>query len=268
MVAGCRCIAGARCNLRCCSPCGGVVSPPPGGRGLGHASEWIGPPPIARRREDRLHGRGRASAPPLGNVASRIWYVNAHSMSRRRAHRPLTADRVAMECVAMRILVLTFYYPPDLGAGAPRIAGLVSALQDRLAPDSQLDVITTRPNRYASFVAEAAPYEERGGLSVRRIPLGRHKSGMIDQSFAFARFAQGAVAATRTRPYDIVVATSSRLMTAVLGAWIARKKAKLYLDIRDIFVDTIQDVIQGIVSRPIKHVSERLERFALGQAAK
>jgi glycosyltransferase involved in cell wall biosynthesis len=58
-------------------------------------------------------------------------------------------------------------------------------------------------------------------------------------------------------------------MTAVLGAWIARRqRAKLYLDIRDIFVDTIQDVIGGFKSRPIKLVSEVLERFALRQATK
>ena len=33
-------------------------------------------------------------------------------------------------------------------------------------------------------------------------------------------------------------------MTAALGAWIARRKrARLYLDIRDIFVDTIGDML-------------------------
>jgi len=169
----------------------------------------------------------------------------------------------------MRILVLSFYYPPDLGAGAPRTAGLVDALRQRMPSGSAIDVITTRPNRYASFVTEAASYEEQPGISIRRIPLGSHKSGMIDQSFAFASFARGANTATATAQYDIVVASSARLMTAVLGAWIARRqKAKLYLDIRDIFVDTIQDVIGGAKSRPIKLFSEVLERFAVRQAAK
>jgi len=149
------------------------------------------------------------------------------------------------------------------------MAGLVDALRERVPPESTIDVITTQPNRYASFVVEAASHEERAGVSIRRIALGRHKSGMIDQSLAFARFARGANAATVTQRYDLVVASSSRLMTAVLGAWIARQtKAKLYLDIRDIFVDTIQDVLGGIISRPVEYISQSLERFALRRAAK
>lgn len=44
----------------------------------------------------------------------------------------------------------------------------------------------------------------------------------------------------KKKDWDIVIATSSRLMTASLGAWIAKNKnARLYLDIQDLFVDTI-----------------------------
>ena len=67
--------------------------------------------------------------------------------------------------------------------------------------------------------------------------------------------------------YDIVFATSSRLMTAVLGAWIARRKrARLYLDIRDIFVDTIQDVAPRMVSLLGKPLFSAMERWAIQRA--
>jgi glycosyltransferase involved in cell wall biosynthesis len=135
-------------------------------------------------------------------------------------------------------------------------------------PGSQIDVITTLPNRYHSFTADAPETEDSPGVSIFRIALPRHKSGMIDQSRAFFAFTRGAIRRVGTRKYDIVFATSSRLMTAVLGAYIAgRADAKLYLDIRDIFVDTMKDVAPGL-SRLITPLTDRLERWAIGSASK
>ena len=169
----------------------------------------------------------------------------------------------------MRILVLSFYYRPDLSAASFRMTALVETLRDRMPPGSHIDVVTTLPNRYASFTAGAPRSEAYPGVSIRRIALGRHQSGMLDQSAAFFGFAREAMATVEARDYDLVFATSSRLMTAVLGAWIARrKKAKLYLDIRDIFADTIKDVLPAVVSAVAKHVSSALETFALRRADK
>ena len=56
-------------------------------------------------------------------------------------------------------------------------------------------------------------------------------------------------------------------MTAALGAWVARRKrAKLYLDIRDIFVDTIGEVLPPSVAWLVKPVFSATERFAVGAA--
>jgi glycosyltransferase involved in cell wall biosynthesis len=91
---------------------------------------------------------------------------------------------------------------------------------------------------------------------------------MIDQSRAFFEFSRSAIQKVGSKRYDIVYATSSRLMTAVLAAYIARRSgAKLYLDIRDIFVDTMKDVASGMAWF-ISPVSARLERWAIGRAAK
>jgi glycosyltransferase involved in cell wall biosynthesis len=169
----------------------------------------------------------------------------------------------------MRILVLTFFYRPDLSAGAFRAPPLVEALRALAPAGSQVDVVTSFPNRYHSFSAEAPETETVPGHTIVRIPLPAHRSGMRDQSRVFLAFARGAMRAVAGRDYDVVVATSGRLMTAVLGAWIAwRKRARLYLDIRDIFVETISDVLPGVAGMVVKPVFSLLECWTVRRADK
>lgn len=169
----------------------------------------------------------------------------------------------------MNILVLSFYFEPDLSACSFRSTALVKALRSTAPAGSQIDVITTLPNRYHSFPVGAAELEQDAAVSIYRIALPPHKSGLMDQSTAFLAFFRGATRKAAARDYDVVVATSSRLMTAVLGACIARRQhAKLYLDIRDIFVDTIQDVLPRNVSWAAKSAFARLEAWALNRADK
>ena len=67
--------------------------------------------------------------------------------------------------------------------------------------------------------------------------------------------------------YDVVYATSSRLFTAFLGAIIANKKClPLYLDIRDIFVDTIKDVLLPSVALLVKPVLLAVEQYTFRSA--
>ncbi|MFD2189608.1 glycosyltransferase family 4 protein [Pistricoccus aurantiacus] len=141
-----------------------------------------------------------------------------------------------------RLLFLTFYYPPDLGAGSFRSHALVQALLDRLPANAHLKVLTTAPNRYAGFSTQAPEIEKdaSGRLTVHRLALPSHRSGMLDQSRAFASYAYQVRRLVNGKSFDLVIATSSRLMTAVLGSYVARKcSARLYLDIRDIFVENL-----------------------------
>jgi len=169
----------------------------------------------------------------------------------------------------LKVLVLTFYYRPDLSAGSFRVTPLVAALRRELPPGSQVDVVTTLPNRYGSFTADAPRSEQESGLSIYRLALGRHKSGMLDQSVAFTTFARGALARTRASKYDVVFATSSRLMTAALGARIAgRVGARLYLDIRDIFADTIPELLAQPLAPLARKLFSTLEAYAIRRADK
>lgn len=146
----------------------------------------------------------------------------------------------------MNILYLTFYFEPDLCAGSFRNTPLAMELSNQCGEDCHIDVVTTQPNRYSSFKVEAKTREDIGNMSIHRIDLPSHKSGMLDQVRSFRRYFAKALKITRNEKYDLVFASSSRLFTAYLGLVIARKeKTPLYLDIRDIFVDTIDDVLKN-----------------------
>jgi glycosyltransferase involved in cell wall biosynthesis len=167
----------------------------------------------------------------------------------------------------MRILILSFYFEPDLSAGSFRMAGLVEALQRKIGSDVRIDFLTTQPNRYASYSQAALPEEERGAVTVKRFGLPAHRSGFLDQSRAFAAYAYQVIRSTRGSQYDLVFASSSRLFTATLGAFVAsRMRAPLYLDIRDIFVDTLQDVLSPFAARLMLPIFRFVEKLTMRRA--
>ena len=169
----------------------------------------------------------------------------------------------------LKILVLSFYFRPDLSAGSFRTTAFVDSLKEKLPADGQIDVLTTFPNRYNSFSVEAPAEENFPRVSIFRIALPCHQSGMFDQAKAFISFARAVLHKTGGQEYDLVFATSSRLMTAVLGAYVARRnRTPLYLDLRDIFVDTIKDVLPRYLAILTMPIFTLLERWAINSASR
>lgn len=144
----------------------------------------------------------------------------------------------------MRILVLSFYYPPDLGPTSLRPKSIVDSLVDQNLPELKIDVLTTFPNRYHSHNIKKIKNLENNFVSIHRIKIPKHKNNFFDQSISFFYFAFYVQKFIINKKWDIVVSTSSRLMTASLAAYVAKcTKAKLYLDIRDLFVDIMSDLL-------------------------
>lgn len=169
----------------------------------------------------------------------------------------------------MRILFISFYYPPDLCAGSFRAGALVQALSRKLSINDEIDVITTLPNRYASYDVKAPEREQQGLVRISRIPIPSHQGGMVDQSFAFARFAANVLREVSVKQYDLVFATTSRLMTGALGSVIARRVgAPLYLDIRDIFTDTMANLLSGKLLSGMLPVFRWVERHTVRSASR
>ena len=161
-----------------------------------------------------------------------------------------------------KVLYLSFYFEPDLCACSFRNTPLLKELANQLKDKATIDVLTTLPNRYSSFSTEAPEYEAFENYELHRIAIPFHESGMKDQIFSFRAYYNFALKFSKDKKYDLVFASSSRLFTAYLGYKIAKKqKIPLYLDIRDIFTDTMKDVLQSkivkIVALPALNIIEK-----------
>lgn len=169
----------------------------------------------------------------------------------------------------MRILIVTFYYEPDLCAGSFRASAFIRALKRSVTANDSIDIVTTMPNRYGSFRAEAFDFERNENITIKRIKVPPHKSGLIDQAKAFLVYFINTLQFVRCRGYDVVFATSSRLFSAYLGAVISwGKDIPLYLDIRDIFVDTLRSLFGKSLIRYAIPALSLFERFTLMRADK
>ena len=166
-----------------------------------------------------------------------------------------------------KILFLSFYFYPDITAGSFRSDSLVEELKKK---EVLIDVLTTHPNRYSSFVnSQSKDLEVEGNVTIRRIKIPSHSSGIFDQSFSYIYYLFGVLRYVRTKEYDLVYATSGRLFTAFLGSIISRFKGiPLYLDIRDIFKEVIGDILSPGKSLLIKPILSIVESFTYNSATK
>jgi hypothetical protein len=145
-----------------------------------------------------------------------------------------------------RILYLSFYFEPDLCAGSFRNSPLAKELAKQVRGKAIIDVVTTLPNRYKTFDTSAPAFEEHDNMIINRIHIPTHKSGFTDQINSFKTYFFEVKKIIKDKNYDLVFASSSRLFTAYLGYTIAKKQnIPLYLDIRDIFTDTMKDVLKS-----------------------
>lgn len=145
----------------------------------------------------------------------------------------------------MRILLISFYFEPDLSAGSFRNTSLFKELLSRMNKEDFIHVVTTQPNRYDSFKLESNNEEKGNNYIINRIKIPKHKGGMVDQAKSYITFFRETIKLTKKENYDLVYASSSKLFSAFLGKIISnKKKTPLYLDIRDIFVDSIRDTFE------------------------
>lgn len=169
----------------------------------------------------------------------------------------------------MKILHLTFYFEPDLCAGSFRNTPLFKEIKSQIGNDDFVHVVTTQPNRYSTYKTKAEVVESGKNYKIDRIKIPTHKSGLFDQAISFCVFFYNVIKLVRKEKYDIVLASSSRLFTAFLGRLIAKKNnAYLYLDIRDIFVDTLSDIFskKRIIQIPAVALLKLVESYTFANA--
>ena len=123
----------------------------------------------------------------------------------------------------MKIVFFTFYYPPDLCAGSFRAIALAQALSKRMKNDDELHIITTHPNSYENQRVKASEIEVHGNITIHRISVPSHKSGMFSQARTFVTYALASYKLCNKLNPDFLIGTTSRLMTGVLTGLSARK---------------------------------------------
>ncbi len=167
----------------------------------------------------------------------------------------------------MRILFLSQYYPPEMGAPAAR----VSAMARRWAAlGHQVTVVTAFPNHPTGVIPERYRgfwrlEENDAGVRVRRAFIyPAPNRGVWLRSFSYASFAVSSVLEgylVAERP-DVVVATSPQILVAISGWSVSRLKGTpLVVEIRDLWPDSI--VAVGALPRdsPVIRGLRLAERF-------
>ena len=172
--------------------------------------------------------------------------------------------------MVLKIVFFTFYYPPDLSAGSFRAIALAQALSERMKDSDELHIITTHPNRYKNHRVKADNIEKHGNITVHRIAVPSHKSGMLSQSRSFSTYAISSYKLSNNLNPDFLIGTTGRLMTGLLTGASARKLGcKYFIDMRDIFSETISDIFSQ-KSKPLgfifKITFSLLERWLLNKA--
>lgn len=168
----------------------------------------------------------------------------------------------------MKLLILSFYFTPDLSAGSFRVQALCNELAKNF-PNTEVDLLTTQPNRYSSYSKSASAKEKFENINITRFDVGKHSGNIIGQILSFVRYSLKVCKKAFSSEYDIVFATSSRLMTASLGAYVSNKVgATLYLDIRDLFLDTIMSIYSSKSKNLLFPLINRLEKYTFSKADK
>ena len=82
----------------------------------------------------------------------------------------------------------TFYYVPYLCVGSFCAIVLGQALSKRMKNDDELHIITTHPNSYENQRVKASEIEVHGNITIHRISVPSHKTGIFSQARTFVTY--------------------------------------------------------------------------------
>ena len=156
----------------------------------------------------------------------------------------------------MKVLYVSQYFPPEIGAPAVRVFEMTSRWR---AAGADARVLTGFPNHpdgivpapYRSRFRRGAAFEEYKGIPVYRTWLypaankGKYRRGANYLSFMLSAALRGML--LRFRP-DVVIGTSPQLLCAVAASWVAgRWGARFVMEVRDLWPESLEAV--GVCSK-------------------
>jgi glycosyltransferase involved in cell wall biosynthesis len=162
------------------------------------------------------------------------------------------------------LLVVTHFYPPELGAAARRMGELT----DRLATEQGIRVtVTTGPPRYLLRSDGAPP--PPSAVEVVRVPSFIPTGSDVRRVLDYAAVAAGTAFrwSLSGRRFDAVLATVPPLTTGLAGLWASRAlRAPLLLDVRDLWPE--EPMRAGLLrpDSPTGRVAEGLAGYVIPRA--
>lgn len=172
----------------------------------------------------------------------------------------------------MKLLILTQYFPPEIGAPQNRLYELAVRLQQKGA---DISVLTAMPNYpqmqiHQAYKGKFYSYEEMNSLKVHRawIYVNKSKSIIIRLinyfSFVFSSLLIGLI---KIKKHDILIVESPPLFLGITAYLLSRaKKAELVFNVSDLWPESAEKL--GLVTnKSMLKLSTYLEEFCYRKAA-
>ncbi len=169
----------------------------------------------------------------------------------------------------MRILILTQYYPPEIGAPQTRLAALARELVRR---GHEVEVVTAMPSHllgrtYEGYRGKFYMRDEIDGVTVHRTWVYAATGTGLRRMLNYLSFTLSSlVGLALTHKPDVVFVESPPLFLSVPG-WIAAtlRRASLVFNVADLWPDSVRDL--GVMSGgPLLRVAEHLEAWTYRRA--
>lgn len=171
----------------------------------------------------------------------------------------------------MKILFITHYYPPEIGAAANRIGYFARFLAKK---GHEVSVLTCTPNYpegkiYHGYENRYTVKAENGVTAYRTKIFLSTKKSTLPRLAHYLSFVISSLAAKRKIPKpDIILATSPPLFTGIIGAIFKKLwKIPLILDIRDIWPESVESV-GAVHNKTLLKQGVRLARWIYKNADK
>lgn len=169
----------------------------------------------------------------------------------------------------MRVVILTQYYPPEIGAPQTRLAAVVDELRSQ---GHEVEVVTALPNYPSGHIAQAYRgrlyvREVMNGVAVHRVWLYAATGLGIRRIANYLSFAVTCVAGlVRCRRPDVVFVESPPPFLMLPGSLAARIwGARLVMNVADLWPDSVR-ALGAIRSRPALAIADRLEHWCYRSA--
>ena len=175
----------------------------------------------------------------------------------------------------MRILFISQYFTPEIGAASERITGLTFNLSKL---GHKVTVITGFPNYpigkiYPGYKKKPFSLEQNNGIKIIRVWLfASPKTGAVARLFNYLSFMfTSIIAGIFTGSTDCTIATSGPLFTALAGYIISIiKRSSFVFDVRDIWPERIYagtNIKRGLMIKALEKIEMLLYKKASGITA-